>query len=46
MKRIAKAAGSRVWADVFYRAVEPGDILAIWQPGDPEYDRFEGLPRN
>ena len=43
---VAKAAGSRVWADVFYRrAVEPGDILAIWQPGDPEYDRFEGLPK-
>jgi hypothetical protein len=33
-------------ADVFYRAaVPPEDVLEIWQPGHPEYDRNEGLPR-
>ena len=32
-------------ADVFLRAaVPPEDILAIWQPGDEEYDRHP-LPR-
>jgi hypothetical protein len=32
-------------ADIFYRSPIPPDrIAAIWQPGDPEYDRYAGLP--
>jgi hypothetical protein len=35
------------WGDVFLRsAVSPGDVLDIWQPGHPEYDRHGGLPAN
>jgi hypothetical protein len=26
------------------RAVRPEDILAIWQPGDAEYERHGELP--
>lgn len=33
-------------ADVFYEApVPPEQVVATWQPGDPEYDQFKGLPR-
>ena len=36
----------KLTADVFYRAdVPPGDVIAIVQPGNPEYDRHQGLPR-
>lgn len=35
-----------VGADVFYKSpVPPENIEAIWTPGDPDYDSFEGLPR-
>ena len=34
-------------SDVFYRAPIPASqIAAIWQPGQPEYDRYPELPRN
>lgn len=33
-------------ADVFYRKkVPPDDVLALWQPGHPEYDRHSEFPR-
>lgn len=33
-------------ADVFYRdPVPPQDVVDIWQPGHPEYDRHAQLPR-
>ena len=33
-------------ADVFYRAlIPPDDIIAIWQPGDPDLRSPRGLPR-
>lgn len=33
-------------ADVFYRASVPASsVVAIWQPGCPEYDRFPDLPQ-
>lgn len=36
---------SLLHADVFYRRpVASEDILAIWQPGNPEYDRHTRLP--
>jgi hypothetical protein len=36
----------QTWADVHLRApVLSGDILEIWQPGHPEYDRHADLPR-
>lgn len=34
-------------ADIFYRAaVLPEDVLEIWQPGVPEYDRHTNLPQS
>lgn len=34
-------------ADVLYKApVPPVQILDIWQPGHPEYDRFQELPED
>lgn len=37
---------ARACADVFYGdAVPPEDILAVWQPGNAEYDRHAELPR-
>lgn len=33
-------------ADVFYRdAIPPANIVAIWRPGHPEYDRHVELPK-
>jgi hypothetical protein len=33
-------------ADVHYREPVPGtDIIAVWQPGQPEYDRHIDLPQ-
>ncbi len=33
-------------ASVAYHApVPPEQVVAIWQPSDPEYDEFDGLPR-
>lgn len=41
------AAGKDRSADVFYRApVPPECIVAIWQPGDAEYDAHPRLPRS
>lgn len=37
---------SDVGCDLIYRAPVPGpDVLGIWQPGGPEYDRFAQLVR-
>lgn len=34
-----------VMSDVFYETPVPASqIIAIWQPGDPEYDAFPDLP--
>lgn len=33
-------------ADVFYRdPMPPQDVLAVWQPGQSDYDHHVGLPR-
>jgi hypothetical protein len=33
-------------ADVFYKeAVPANDVVDVWQPGDPEYERHQALPR-
>ena len=33
-------------ADIFYKeAVPAADVVGVWQPGDPEYDRHPALPR-
>lgn len=38
--------GLYVAGEIFYRApVPPEDIVGIYQPGDPEYDRHTHLPR-
>lgn len=44
---IARVAGDApIWADVFYPfAVPPVDVLDLWQPGHPEYDRHLPLVR-
>jgi hypothetical protein len=32
--------------DLFYHgSIPPEQVVTIWQPGDPRYDRFGGLPR-
>lgn len=37
----------QLYADVFLRTpVLPEDVLAIWQPGDADYDRHRQLPRS
>ena len=41
--------GDEPWlgGEICYRANISGeDIIAVWQPGDPEYDRFAELPQN
>jgi hypothetical protein len=36
-----------VWADVHVQVtVPPEDILRVWRPGDPQYDRHPELPRD
>ncbi len=36
-----------IGADVFYRtSVPPEQIVDIWQPGHPSYDRYAGLPKS
>jgi hypothetical protein len=36
----------RAAADVFYKEALPADdVVDVWQPGDPEYDRHLALPR-
>jgi hypothetical protein len=42
----ARLGLSDSWADVMYRSpVPPQQIVGVWQPGDPGYDRFARLPR-
>jgi len=43
---VGKLLGMSEHADVHYRqSVAGSDIVAIWQPGDPDYDRHPQLPR-
>lgn len=38
--------GSAPGAELFYKGDVPAeDVLAIWHPGDPEYDRHRDLPK-
>jgi len=42
---VARLRGEKPDCEVHYMADVPGeDVLAIWQPGDPEYDRHDDLP--
>jgi hypothetical protein len=45
---VAPLLGTRDnYADVFLEASVPAsDTMAIWQPGDPEYDRFTRSPKS
>jgi hypothetical protein len=44
---IGSFLGMMSYADMFHHAaVPPRDVLAIWQPGHPEYDAHAGLPRS
>lgn len=42
---LAKTAGQIASGDVFSKSDVPArDVIAIWQPGSPEYDRHPDLP--
>lgn len=42
---VEKLRGQEPCAEISYRRDVPAeDVLDVWQPGHPEYDRHQGLP--